>query len=105
MTITMPSILDNFSPVYIEVVRKTDAAIMTIKLEYISPEKVRGSITALIPITINMLKVLDPITFPRAISDSSLNAATLVVESSGREVANAMMVSPTTPSMSANLFI
>ena len=47
-----------------------------------------------IPKINNILKIFDPIIFPRAISLSPFLAATILVTSSGRLVPRAIMVSP-----------
>ena len=47
-----------------------------------------------IPNISKILKILDPIAFPKAISTSFLRAATMEVTSSGRLVPNATMVKP-----------
>ena len=48
-----------------------------------------------IPNTKKILKILDPITFPNAISLSPLRAATIEVTNSGNEVPTATIVKPT----------
>ena len=49
---------------------------------------------AAIPRTKRILKILEPMTFPRAISTSFLRAATIEVTSSGNDVPIATIVSP-----------
>ena len=53
-----------------------------------------GLIVAAIPSTNRILKILEPITLPSAISSSFLRAATTEVTSSGRLVPQATIVSP-----------
>jgi len=52
--------------------------------------------TTATPITINVLKILLPKMFPTAISGLPARAAMMETHSSGTEVANATIVSPTT---------
>ena len=60
----------------------------------LSQAKATGLIAAATPSTRRMLKILEPMTFPSAISTSSFLAATMEVTSSGRLVPMAIMVSP-----------
>ena len=53
-----------------------------------------GLIADAMPSTIRMLKILEPIALPSAISTSFFLAATIEVTSSGREVPMETMVSP-----------
>ena len=61
-----------------------------------------GLIAAAIPSTSKMLKMLEPITFPSAISTSFFLAATMEVTSSGRLVPSATIVSPISVWLSPN---
>ncbi len=54
-----------------------------------------GSIRALTPSTRRMLNKLDPMAFPTARSEFFFKAARIEVTNSGREVAAATMVRPT----------
>ena len=53
-----------------------------------------GLMTPAIPNTSKILKILDPITLPKAISISFFHAATIEVTSSGRLVPKATIVKP-----------
>ena len=53
-----------------------------------------GEIIAVIPKMPKILKILDPITLPRAMSSSCLIAATMLVASSGKLVPAATIVNP-----------
>ena len=55
---------------------------------------ITGLIAPATPSTRSMLNILEPITFPSAISTSSFFAATIDVTSSGRLVPSATIVSP-----------
>ena len=60
-----------------------------------SPISCNGLIADAIPSTIRMLKILEPIAFPTAISTSFFLAATMDVTSSGRDVPIETIVNPT----------
>lgn len=60
-----------------------------------SPISCNGLIADAIPSTIRMLKILEPIAFPTAISTSFFLAATMEVTSSGRDVPIETIVNPT----------
>ena len=59
-----------------------------------SDMNITGLIAPATPSTRSMLNILEPITFPSAISTSSFFAATIDVTSSGRLVPSATIVSP-----------
>ncbi len=63
------------------------------------PSNGSGEMVDVIPNTMNMLKILLPITLPTASPGFPLMAATTEVASSGSDVPIATMVSPTTPSL------
>ena len=63
-----------------------------------------GLMAPVIPITINILNILEPIAFPSAISTSFFLAATTDVTSSGREVPIATMVNPIITDGTLSLF-
>ena len=67
---------------------------MTPKSRLVMPCMFIGVIVALQPNTKNILKRLEPITFPIAISGFFFNAATTEVANSGREVPPATKVKP-----------
>lgn len=60
--------------------------------------KDKGVMDAVQPSTKKILKILDPITLPRHISECPLVAATIDVANSGRDVPAASIVSPISPS-------
>ncbi len=71
------------------------ATIITVKSTTIWLPTIRGLIVLEIPNTNKILKILEPITFPSAISFCPFFAATILVTSSGKEVPTATIVSPT----------
>ena len=72
------------------------ATIIKLKSIQTSLPTVNGLITPDTPKINKILKILDPITLPKAISFSPFFAATALVTSSGSEVPTATTVNPTT---------
>ena len=73
---------------------KKFAALLLAVSMILSVRNFTGLMAAATPSTNRILKILEPITFPSAISTSFFLAATIDVTSSGRLVPIATMVSP-----------
>lgn len=84
--IAIPSVLEIFFFVAPNIHTTTENTTKTMMSITFSPISCNGLIADAIPSTIRMLKILEPIAFPTAISTSFFLAATMDVTSSGRDV-------------------
>ena len=93
--IAIPSVLEIFFFVAPKIHTTTENTTKTMMSITFSPISCNGLIADAIPSTIRMLKILEPIAFPTAISTSFFLAATMDVTSSGRDVPIETIVNPT----------